>query len=53
MTLREFSLVSTLTVAQNTFLDAEPYKVGLIDNRAIVKRARKTFGRMQVSAGPK
>ena len=52
MVFQEFSLVSTLTVAQNIFLNAEPRKAGLIDDRAMVERAREIFERMQISVDP-
>lgn len=52
MVFQEFSLVSTLTVAQNIFLNAEPRKAGLIDDRAMVERAREIFKRMQIPVDP-
>ena len=52
MVFQEFSLVSTLTVAQNIFLNAEPRKAGLIDDRAMVERAREIFERMQIPVDP-
>jgi len=52
MVFQEFSLVSTLTVAQNIFLNAEPRKAGLIDDRAMVERAREIFERMQIHVDP-
>ena len=52
MVFQEFSLVSTLSVAQNVFLNSEPLKRGLIDDRAMVDRARAIFQRMQVPVDP-
>ena len=52
MVFQEFSLIPSLTVAQNIFLNAEPLKAGLIDDRAMVDRARAVFDRMQVPVDP-
>ena len=52
MVFQEFSLVSTLTVAQNIFLNEEPRSGGLIDDRQMVRRAREIFERMQVKVDP-
>lgn len=52
MVFQEFSLVSTLTVAQNVFLNAEPLKGGLIDDKLMVERARNVFDRMQTPVDP-
>ena len=47
MVFQEFSLVSTLTVAQNVFLNAEPRRGGLIDDKQMIDRATALFERMQ------
>ncbi len=47
MVFQEFSLVSTLTVAQNVFLNAEPRRAGLIDDKQMVAKATALFDRMQ------
>jgi len=49
MVFQEFSLVPSLTVAQNIFLGAEPLgRGGLIDDRAAVRRAKEVFAEMEV-----
>jgi len=49
MVFQEFSLVPTLTVAQNVFLAAEPMgPLGMINDRESVRRAREEFTDMQV-----
>ncbi len=49
MVFQEFSLVPSLTVAQNIFLAAEPLgRGGLIDDRAAVRRANEVFAEMEV-----
>ncbi|NUT72181.1 sugar ABC transporter ATP-binding protein [Pseudarthrobacter sp. C4D7] len=54
MVFQEFSLVPSLTVAQNIFLAAEPLaKGGLIDDRAAVRRAREVFSEMEVDVDPR
>ena len=52
MVFQEFSLVPTLTVAQNIFLNDEPRTGRMIDDRQMVRRAREIFERMQVSVDP-
>jgi ribose transport system ATP-binding protein len=53
MVFQEFSLVPSLTVAQNIFLAAEPLGAGgLIDDRAAVRQARKVFAEMEVTVDP-
>jgi ribose transport system ATP-binding protein len=53
MVFQEFSLVPTLTVAQNIFLAAEPMgRVGLINDREAVRRAREEFAEMHVDVDP-
>ncbi|MFF1832307.1 sugar ABC transporter ATP-binding protein [Paenarthrobacter sp. NPDC058040] len=54
MVFQEFSLVPSLTVAQNIFLGVEPLnQSGLIDDRAAVKRAREVFAEMEVDVDPR
>ncbi len=54
MVFQEFSLVPSLTVAQNIFLGAEPLgRGGLISDREAVRRARTVFAEMEVSVDPK
>jgi ribose transport system ATP-binding protein len=53
MVFQEFSLVPTLTVAQNVFLTREPHRGGLLDDRAAVARAREIFADMQVDVDPR
>ncbi|MCU1574964.1 MAG: monosaccharide transporter ATP-binding protein family [Micrococcaceae bacterium] len=54
MVFQEFSLVPSLTVAQNIFLGVEPLgRGGLIDDRAAVKRAREVFSEMEVHVDPR
>jgi len=52
MVFQEFSLVPTLTVAQNVFLNAEPRRAGLIDDREASRRARTIFADMGVAIDP-
>jgi ribose transport system ATP-binding protein len=53
MVFQEFSLVPTLTVAQNIFLTTEPRGPGgLIDDREASRRARETFREMDVEVDP-
>lgn len=52
MVFQEFSLISTLTVAQNIFLDAEPRRGGLIDDRAMQSRAADLLARIGVAIDP-
>ena len=54
MVFQEFSLVPTLTVAQNISLTSEPRtKLGLIDDRAARVRAREILNSMGVDIDPK
>jgi len=54
MVFQEFSLVPTLTVAQNIFLTNEPRgRLGMLDDREAVRRAREIFDRMQVEVDPR
>ena len=53
MIFQEFSLIPTLTVAQNIFLGHEPRAAGgLIDDRASVRRARELFAEMGEDIDP-
>jgi ribose transport system ATP-binding protein len=52
MVFQEFSLVPTLTVAQNIFLGVEPLASGLIRDKEAVARAREVFARMEVDVDP-
>jgi ribose transport system ATP-binding protein len=53
MIFQEFSLIPTLTVAQNIFLGNEPRgSGGLIDDRASARRARELFAEMQEEIDP-
>ncbi|GAB4100759.1 sugar ABC transporter ATP-binding protein [Sinomonas halotolerans] len=54
MVFQEFSLVPSLTVAQNIFLAAEPLgRAGLIDDRTAVRKARELFAEMEVDVDPR
>ena len=54
MVFQEFSLVPSLTVAQNIFLADEPAgRFGLIDDRAAIAQARSVFADMEVAVNPK
>lgn len=54
MVFQEFSLVPTLTVAQNVSLTVEPRtKLGLIDDRAARAKARQILNGMGVDINPK
>lgn len=53
MVFQEFSLVPTLTVAQNIFLGTEPrLKGGLIDYKTCVRRTRDIFSELGVNIDP-
>ncbi|MGB3828992.1 MAG: sugar ABC transporter ATP-binding protein [Ornithinimicrobium sp.] len=53
MVFQEFSLVPTLTVAQNIYLGAEPRgRFGLIDDRAARTKAAEVLSRMGVQLDP-
>ena len=53
MIFQEFSLIPTLTVAQNIFLGHEPRASGgLIDDRTSVRRARELFAEMGEEIDP-
>ncbi len=54
MVFQEFSLVPSLTVAQNIFLASEPLGAGgLIDDRASERRAKEVFAEMEVNVDPR
>ena len=54
MIFQEFSLIPTLTVAQNIFLGHEPRGAGgLIDDRESARRARELFAEMGEEIDPK
>ncbi|MDP9364140.1 MAG: sugar ABC transporter ATP-binding protein [Chloroflexota bacterium] len=54
MIFQEFSLIPTLTVAQNIFLTREPRDaVGLIDDRTAERRARELFAEMGETIDPR
>ncbi|MFC8501228.1 sugar ABC transporter ATP-binding protein [Pedococcus sp. NPDC057267] len=54
MVFQEFSLVPSLTVAQNIYLADEPSgRLGLIDDRRAVAKAREVFAEMEVKVDPK
>ncbi|WP_179756307.1 ATP-binding cassette domain-containing protein [Kineococcus aurantiacus] len=54
MVFQEFSLVPSLTVAQNIFLGAEPLGRGrLVDDRAAVRQASVVFEEMGVQVDPR
>ena len=54
MVFQEFSLIPQLTVAQNVFLTREPRDGrGFIDDRAMVRAARRIFETMKVEIDPR
>lgn len=54
MVFQEFSLVPSLTVAQNIFLNAEPLTgTGLINDREARRRASEVFADMEVEVDPR
>jgi ribose transport system ATP-binding protein len=54
MVFQEFSLVPSLTVARNIFLGSEPLtRLGFIDERALVRRAKEIFAGMEVDIDPR
>lgn len=54
MVFQEFSLIPTLTVAQNIFLSSEPRnRWGLIDDRAAERQAAALFADLGVEIDPK
>ena len=54
MVFQEFSLVSSMTVAQNISLGREPRnRLGLVDDRETRRRARAVFAQMDVRIDPR
>lgn len=54
MVFQEFSLVPTMSVAQNIYLAAEPRgRGGLINDREAVRRSRRVFADMGVDIDPR
>jgi ribose transport system ATP-binding protein len=54
MVFQEFSLVPSLTVAQNIFLGVEPQgRSGLINDKEAVRRAREVFAEMEIEVDPR
>jgi ribose transport system ATP-binding protein len=53
MVFQEFSLVPSLTVAQNIYLGVEPLRGGLIDDREAIKRATAVIASMEVDLDPR
>jgi ribose transport system ATP-binding protein len=54
MVFQEFSLVPTLSVAQNVFLNREPRNaMGLIDENAMVEQTRAIFETFEVPVDPR
>jgi len=53
MVFQEFSLIPTLTVAQNIFLTNEPRKGRLLDDREAERRAQLLFADMGVDIDPR
>ncbi|MEY4988856.1 MAG: hypothetical protein RI933_489 [Actinomycetota bacterium] len=52
MVFQEFSLIPTLTVAQNIYLTNEPTKYGLISDSQAKQLAKQLFDEMKVSVDP-
>lgn len=52
MVYQEFALAPHLTIAQNMFLGQEPARLGIIDNRTEVRRARELLKRVGLSTNP-
>ncbi|MGB8200205.1 MAG: sugar ABC transporter ATP-binding protein [Pseudonocardiaceae bacterium] len=52
MVFQEFSLVPTLTVARNIFLNHEPSRFGLIDDATMLRRAGEILAGMGVELDP-
>ncbi|MDQ2654289.1 MAG: sugar ABC transporter ATP-binding protein [Chloroflexota bacterium] len=53
MIFQEFSLIPTLSVAENVFLTREPRRGGLIDDRASEALTRELFAEMGESVDPR
>lgn len=52
MVFQEFSLIPTLTVAQNIFLNQEPHRANLVNDRQMVEESRRILDRMGVDLDP-
>ncbi len=53
MIFQEMSLIPTLSVAQNIFLNREPHgRLGLVDDRRIVRDARRLFDEFGMAIDP-
>jgi ribose transport system ATP-binding protein len=52
MVFQEFSLIPTLTVAQNIYLGGEPLQAGLIDDAVMRRRAAELLARIEVTIDP-
>ena len=52
MVFQEFSLIPSLSVAQNIFLGREPHKFGLIDDGALNRQASTLLDRMGADIDP-
>jgi ribose transport system ATP-binding protein len=52
MIFQEFSLIPTLTVAQNVYLSREPRHGGLLDDRAVVRMTRELLAELGVDIDP-
>jgi len=54
MIFQEFSLIPTLSVAQNIFLNSEPHTgVGLLDDREAERRSRELFAELGEDVNPR
>jgi ribose transport system ATP-binding protein len=53
MVFQEFSLVPTLSVARNIFLNHEPRRFGMIDDKAMIRRAGEILHGMGVDLDPR
>lgn len=52
MVYQEFSLIPTMTVAENLFLNRELKRAGLIDDKQCVQRAREAFQEFGIDVNP-
>ncbi|MGD9734369.1 MAG: sugar ABC transporter ATP-binding protein [Solirubrobacterales bacterium] len=53
MIFQEFSLIPTLTVAQNVYLSREPKHGGLLDDRAVERQTRELLAELGVEIDPR
>lgn len=53
MVFQEFSLIPTMTVAQNVFLGREPRRLGLVDDRRMRQETSDILDRMGVDLDPR